>query len=204
VQVSVYFQKIKEEILSSLKNANKEIKVAVAWLTDEDIIRMLGQRSIAGVSVKIIISDSKENFKNLNKLKELIRNKSELFIVSPKFLHHKFCIIDDAKIINGSYNWTYYAQSNEENILIISIDKKQHDDEALLNKFNTKFKFYCEKASTQVLETKTLNDFKEFGKEATIFANLDEEEIKLRYELEEDFEWGEDDCNNDEEDEDGI
>lgn len=35
-------------------------------------------------------------------------------------MHHKFCIIDDEILINGSYNWTYYAETiNEENILII-------------------------------------------------------------------------------------
>ena len=131
MHITVYFQKIKEEIISNIRKATIDIKVAVAWLTDEDIIRALGQKSLAGVSVKIIISDSKENFKNSNKLKDLIRNKSELFIVSPKFLHHKFCIIDDIIIINGSYNWTYYAQKNEENIMVLTLDKKMQEDEAL-------------------------------------------------------------------------
>jgi len=35
-------------------------------------------------------------------------------------MHNKFCIIDNQVLINGSYNWTYYAESkNRENILII-------------------------------------------------------------------------------------
>jgi hypothetical protein len=186
MNVTVHFQNIKDEIISNIKKANKEIKVAVAWLTDEDIIRIIGQRSAAGISVKIIISDSKENFKNSNKLKELIKNKSQLFIVSPRFLHHKFCIIDDSIIINGSYNWTYYAQSNEENVMILTLNKTRKEDEAILIKFNTKFKFYCEKASIEVIDPKTLNSFKELGKEATNFANIDEEEINLRQDLEDD------------------
>ena len=187
MQATVHFQKIKDEIISNLKKANKEIKVAVAWLTDEDIIRTLGQRSIAGIDVKVVISDSKENFKNANKFKDLIRNQSQLYIVSPKFLHHKFCIIDDYIIINGSYNWTYYAQSNEENILVLTLDKTLPEDENLLTKFNSKFKYFCEKTSTKVTEPKTLNEFKEFGKEATIIlAQLDEAEIKLRQDLEDD------------------
>ncbi len=37
MQVTVFFNKIKDEIISNLKKAKKEIKVAVAWLTDEDI-----------------------------------------------------------------------------------------------------------------------------------------------------------------------
>lgn len=36
-------------------------------------------------------------------------------------MHNKFCIIDGKSVINGSYNWTYYAENrNKENILIIT------------------------------------------------------------------------------------
>lgn len=35
-------------------------------------------------------------------------------------MHNKFCIIDQKVLINGSYNWTYFAEEkNRENILII-------------------------------------------------------------------------------------
>jgi phosphatidylserine/phosphatidylglycerophosphate/cardiolipin synthase-like enzyme len=186
MQVSVYFQEIKKEIINNLKKAKHEIKVAVAWLTDEDIIRTLGQRSKEGVDVKVIISDSKENFRNTKKFNELIRNQSKLFIVSPKFLHHKFCIIDNSVIINGSYNWTYYAQSNEENILVLTLDETSQEDVAILNKFNAKFTFYCDKVSINVTESNTLNEFKQSGKEATVLSKIDEAEIKLREDLEDD------------------
>ena len=36
-------------------------------------------------------------------------------------MHHKFCIIDKKTLINGSYNWTYYAEyKNMENIVILN------------------------------------------------------------------------------------
>jgi hypothetical protein len=39
-------------------------------------------------------------------------------------MHNKFCIIDNKVLINGSYNWTYYAENkNHENILIIKDEK---------------------------------------------------------------------------------
>jgi phosphatidylserine/phosphatidylglycerophosphate/cardiolipin synthase-like enzyme len=39
-------------------------------------------------------------------------------------MHNKFCIIDNQVLINGSYNWTYYAESkNRENVLIIKDEK---------------------------------------------------------------------------------
>jgi len=34
-------------------------------------------------------------------------------------MHNKYCIIDNEILINGSYNWTYYAETkNEENVII--------------------------------------------------------------------------------------
>ena len=33
-------------------------------------------------------------------------------------MHNKFCVIDD-KVITGSYNWTYHANKNHENIIIV-------------------------------------------------------------------------------------
>nr|WP_315155706.1 phospholipase D-like domain-containing protein [uncultured Flavobacterium sp.] len=188
MQVSVHFQRIKDEIISNLKKAKSEIKVAVAWLTDEDIIRTLGQLSANDIDVKIVISNSKDNFKNISKLESLVRNKSQIFIVSPNFLHHKFCIIDNSTIINGSYNWTYNAQKNEENILVLSVNDSIEEDKNVLTKFNAKFNFFCEKVSIKVTETKTLENFKENGKEATVLTDLDEAEILLRQKLENDVE----------------
>ena len=57
MQSTVFFSTIKAEIISNLTKATKEIKVAVAWLIDEDIIRVLTQRKKAGIEVKIAISN---------------------------------------------------------------------------------------------------------------------------------------------------
>jgi hypothetical protein len=34
--------------------------------------------------------------------------------------HHKFCVIDSATVITGSYNWSQKARSNDENITIVT------------------------------------------------------------------------------------
>ena len=42
-------------------------------------------------------------------------------------MHNKFCVIDNKVLINGSYNWTYYAEDrNRENILILKIFYKMY------------------------------------------------------------------------------
>jgi hypothetical protein len=187
MQTTVHFSNIKNEIIGNLKKATREIKVAIAWLTDEDIIRTLTQKAEGGINVQIVMSESKENFRNTSKFKDYLRFGGKLYIAAPKFLHNKFCIIDGNTIINGSYNWTYFAQSNDENILVITLDSTIQGDIKLLMAFEVKHKYFCEKGSILINETADLNRFKEQGKIATIIlAQLDEEEIKLRQELEDD------------------
>ncbi len=187
MQATVFFKDIRNEIIGNLKKANNEIKVAVAWLIDEDIIRVLTQQAEKGLRVQVVISEAKENFKTTSKFKEFIRVGGKLYIASPKFLHHKFCIIDSNVIINGSYNWTYNAQSSDENILVITIAADNQDDNKLLKAFEVKHKFFCDKASVAINELGELNRFKEKGWDAAkALAQLDEEEIKLRQELEDD------------------
>lgn len=183
----VHFSNIKPEIIGQLKKATKEIKVAIAWLTDEDIIRTLTQRAESGLTVEIVMSESKENFRNISKWKDFLKHGGKLHIATPKFLHHKFCIIDHTTIINGSYNWTYFAQSNEENVLVISLEAANQEDDKLYRAFELKHAFFCDKISLQINDTSELTQFKEQGKvAATFLAQLDEEEIQLRQELEDD------------------
>lgn len=47
-------------------------------------------------------------------------------------MHCKFCVIDDATVIHGSYNWTKNASINDENL---AIDK----DYEVARKFNKDF-----------------------------------------------------------------
>ncbi len=184
---TVFFKNIKGEIISNLQKASKEIKVAVAWLTDEDIIWMLTKKKEAGLDVRIAISNSQENFKNNNKFKEFLRNQGELFITTSVFLHHKFCIIDDSLIINGSYNWTYYAISNEENIMIFTLDHGIKEDLSLLEKFNVKFRYLCNKCSIKIQDISALNNLSDKSRNMALeLAKLDEKEILLRQEFEND------------------
>jgi len=187
MQATVFFKDIKNEIIGNLKKANKEIKVAVAWLIDEDIIRVLSQQAEKDLNVQVVISESKENFKSISKFKDFLRFGGQLYVATPKFLHHKFCIIDSNVIINGSYNWTYNAQSSDENVVVFTIDNSNQEDSKLLKSFEVKHKFFCEKASVSINELAGLNQFKEKGWNASIaLAQLDEEEIKLRQDLEDD------------------
>ncbi len=116
-----YFSGIEEKILVNLRKANKSIKVAVAWFTNPVLFEAILERVNAGIPIDLILADDKINFIN-NKIDfQLLVNAGGIIRISryPKLMHHKFCILDDKILINGSYNWTKSAEfSNLENIVI--------------------------------------------------------------------------------------
>ena len=185
----VIFRNIKDEIISNLLKANSEIKVAVAWLTDEDIIRVLTQKQQSGVRVQVALSDKEANFltANVRKWKEFLRFHGQLYVSTPIFLHHKFCIIDDNIILNGSYNWSYPAKDNEENLIIMTIDSQKQEDFSLMQKFVVRHQYLCNKCSVPINDIHSLNVFANNGRNIElILTNMDEEEILLREAFEED------------------
>lgn len=111
----VYFNNIRKEILNNLNQCESEILIAVAWFTDKLIIDKLNSLIKQGIKVEIIIYDNHVNKKEL--FKELYYSNAKIYL-SKKLMHNKFCIIDKKTIINGSYNWTINATSNDENIEI--------------------------------------------------------------------------------------
>jgi hypothetical protein len=126
----VFFSNIREHILKNLNEATYSIKVAVAWITDKKILNAILQLAKKNIVVDIIIFDDRINKKEY--FEELHTNGVKIYL-SKKMMHNKFCIIDDEIIINGSYNWTYNAKSNEENI---QISKNDYD---LIRKFSEQF-----------------------------------------------------------------
>lgn len=126
----VYFKDIRNKIIEQIEFADSEILIAVAWFTDEKIIETLLKCSKRGISISIIFYDDKINSKDL--FKDLYYISADIR-VSKKLMHNKFCVIDNSTIINGSYNWTYNASSNNENIQITT------NNENLARSFSAEF-----------------------------------------------------------------
>jgi phosphatidylserine/phosphatidylglycerophosphate/cardiolipin synthase-like enzyme len=117
----VHFEDIQGQILAELDNAKYTIWIAVAWFTDPVLFKKLIQKNAQGVNIQVLIMDDDINRNGGLKFEDYFETKRV-----PKtgyfenITHHKFCVIDLHKIINGSYNWTIKAQYNEENITISS------------------------------------------------------------------------------------
>ena len=130
----ICFDNIENELSATISIAEKRIFVAVAWFTNSRLLDGLALVLGRNVEVKILILDDILNrnefgldFGILTKLGADVRfAKKDLGT-----MHNKFCIIDDM-VITGSYNWTYHANNNSENILMT-------DEESVVNNYREEF-----------------------------------------------------------------
>lgn len=134
--VKAHFDNIRNQILEELDNATDRIIVAVYWFTNQTLFNKLMDKVCDGLKVELIIHNDYINNRDSGlSFQNFIDNGGE-FYFSDTFnpMHNKFCIIDNKVLINGSYNWTYYAEDrNRENILLI---KDEPDTiEAFLTEF---------------------------------------------------------------------
>ena len=122
MQTTAHFDHIYEIITAELNKSQQSVFIAVAWFTDREIFRMLCELSSRGVSVNLLISSDKTNFRdNGIDFDELKRRGGNVDIVGGEkknFMHNKFCVIDEQTVITGSFNWSYKARQNHENITI--------------------------------------------------------------------------------------
>ena len=134
--VKAHFEKIRNEIIDEIDLATNEIVVAVYWFTNQELFEKLIEKVEKGIKVQLIIHNDYINNRETGLPFQELIDKGGEFYFSDNFnpMHNKFCVIDNKTLINGSYNWTYYAENrNRENILIIK------DEIETISAFRTEF-----------------------------------------------------------------
>lgn len=115
VEVDAKFENIQSQILASLDKAKAIIWVAMAWFTNETLAAKLIEKHNHGLDVRVVLFDDYVNRKHGVELAGIPVKK-----VKGKHggkMHHKYCVIDNQKVITGSYNWSDNAEyKNDENI----------------------------------------------------------------------------------------
>lgn len=129
MKTQAYFENIQEVLIQELNAAEKSIKVAVAWFSDDDLFNLLCKKALSGLSVELILMDDRINQNsgiNYSHLEEANGKvwKIKQYRGNQPLMHNKFCIIDSKTIINGSYNWTKKAQRNQESITVVKESKE--------------------------------------------------------------------------------
>jgi len=134
--IKPYFEQIRKVILCELELAQKKIVIAVYWFTNETLFEKLLEKVELGLEVQLIIHNDYINNRltGLDFQKFIDKGGKFFFSGNSNPMHNKFCIIDNICLINGSYNWTYYAEDrNRENILLIK------DEEETIKAFAEEF-----------------------------------------------------------------
>lgn len=123
----VFLSKILDQLKVELSKAQQEIIVAVAWFTNRDLSDLLTSLAERGVEVKVLICNHSSNKPDI--FDGLVKKGGTVRVYEKRFMHNKVCIIDSKVAITGSYNWTYQAERNIENIIIT-------DDATIVSRYN--------------------------------------------------------------------
>jgi hypothetical protein len=117
-----YFNDIRNKIINVLHNAKSSIKIAMCYFTNAEIASAILEKKNFEKEkclIQILISDNPIN-RNCSKFdyQDLVHAGCEIYLISDRLMHNKFCIVDDKIIMTGSYNWTDNAEGNIENVVI--------------------------------------------------------------------------------------
>lgn len=134
------FDNIEGFISSQINQAERCISIAVAWFTNNALYEMLTKACKKKVGVNVLLLNDILN-RNEFGLDFGVLSKLGAEVRFAKFnkgtMHNKFCIIDDM-VITGSYNWTYHANNNSENILMT-------DEDCVVNSYREEFdRLFCD------------------------------------------------------------
>ncbi len=136
MQTEALFDNIADRIQQEIANAQKSIFIAVAWFTNKNLFNELLSKAKSGCAVSLIISNDEINRNSGINFEQLAVGVSRVYRIGngdTELMHNKFCVIDYNTVITGSYNWSYKAEHNFENVIITS------DDTALAEQFITEF-----------------------------------------------------------------
>ena len=135
--IQSYFQDIENIITNKLNTAKESIFVAVAWFTNQRLFDCLVNACHRNVNVRVLILNDILNRNEFGlDFGILVNAGAEVRFANTAnnaTMHNKFCIIDD-KVITGSYNWTYHANINAENVVLI-------DESTITNNYRQQFDF---------------------------------------------------------------
>lgn len=126
VKTDAYFDHIEKQVIDDLDGARVSIYVAMAWFTNQKIADKLVEKFKEGLDIKVVAFDDHTNAKfgvALDGIPYVVIKGTRGGI-----MHNKFCVIDNQKVLTGSYNWSTKAENkNDESVSVIYADKHASD-----------------------------------------------------------------------------
>ena len=120
-----YFRNQKEVIIQCLNKAKHSIVIAMAYFTDKSLFDILLSKTREKVQVYLLVQADEINSLSGIDFSQLNGEFGEFVMIDrEQKLNSKFCVIDGYIILHGSYNWTYQATDNIENLTVSEGDIK--------------------------------------------------------------------------------
>ncbi len=112
---------LEERIAGEIRNAEREVRVAMFHFTSDRLIRALAARRRAGIEVRLLLDAAQTDPGLLERLRAA---DLDVRLVTPRTekarFHHKFCVLDAKVVVTGSYNWTILGDvANHENVILV-------------------------------------------------------------------------------------
>jgi hypothetical protein len=121
--VESHFENHKSIIETELKQAKESVLIAVAWINFREYFEIFKEVLKNKAKLKIVCTDNWQNRSHQFYIDELVKLGAEIRLLKmhrqTNHMHHKFSIIDNETILNGSFNWSPNATSSFENIIVI-------------------------------------------------------------------------------------
>lgn len=120
-------------IITQLNQARTSVRICVFTITDDRISDVLLSRHRAGIDIRII-SDNDKAYDAGSDIQKLAAAGVPVRVDrTDDHMHHKFALIDNSTLLNGSYNWTRSAANDNYENLVIS------ESPALIRQFRELF-----------------------------------------------------------------
>lgn len=125
MEIKPYFEKIEDVIIEDIKASKAQLLIAVAWFTNHKIFNAIIDKLDGndGFNAKLIVINDNINNRpgGLDFQKFVSAGGSFYFAEKNIPMHNKYMVIDSDIVITGSYNYTYYAETlNDENVVRIN------------------------------------------------------------------------------------
>ncbi|VVC35207.1 Phospholipase D/Transphosphatidylase,Phospholipase D-like domain [Cinara cedri] len=116
----INLEKCSIHIIDAIDKSQKSILVQAYTFTSKPIAKSLIRAKERGVSVAVILDESQLSSK-YSVISYLFAQEIPIYIdYKPAIAHNKVMIIDNKKVLSGSFNFTHSAEfRNTENLLII-------------------------------------------------------------------------------------
>lgn len=123
MKVISYFEDHKTVIEEQLLKAENEVLIAVAWINFDIYFDIFSDLLKKKVQLNIICSDNPSNRRYIEIIQNLRDQGAVIRLLKMPtiytHMHHKFAIIDQITILNGSFNWSINAAKSFENLTVI-------------------------------------------------------------------------------------